>query len=609
MFGGLNIGGIGTLKSDDAAEKEQLQCFPRDDWVSRRDAYLNATASNNKIKIRAISKRKKLEILQKLDNKVPIGTIASDYHIHPSTVRRIRLNASTISPDADQGHRVPTRNRLQRSTYTELESRLYAWFVERRKLGDPISDSILRQKAVQLIKEIAAQSTFRATVSWLRKFKRRYDIRLVNRFREKGSADAAAAERFSSDFARRVEAAGIEHSNIYNMDVSGLLWKALPTSTLERDASDEKGKEDLVTVGFCANMAGTHKLLPLFVHKFKYPKAMKKIKTSLPVVYKVQKNAWMDQLVFTDWYQNNFKPAVRGYQQCSGTSGKVILLLDNCIAHKLRSVEFQKDQQFEIVFLPPNTSSIIQPMDQGVILKAKRAFHCRMLRRVLTYFGSVEEFYEKYNFKDCIDLLDDAWKEVSVWNIWNSWNNMMKNGREGMPEGEEPTDPLEPQLEEVIAAITGEEPSPERVKEFLTNCHDAETNFSEAEALNEGVEEEEEEEEEEEASEAVEDEETEATGDGDAVETYEEKVRVEDAMETHEEKVRVGEVAVEWQEEKARVEEDAAETHEEKFRVEDTVQQEIRRAVEFLMQHAEQSPQYVKRSLANVRDYFLGEGT
>ena len=598
-----------------------MQCLTREDWVSRRDAYLNATASNNKIKIRAISTRKKLEILQKLDNKVPVSTIASDYHIHPSTVRRIRLNASKISLDADRGHRMPPRKRLRRSTYKELESRLYTWFVERRKLGDPISDSILRQKAVQLIKELAAQSTFRATVGWLRKFKRRYDIRLVNRFREKGSANVAAAEKFSSDFARRIEERGIEHSNIYNMDVSGLMWKALPSSTLEKDMNGEKGKEDLVTVGFCANMTGTHKLLPLFIHKFKYPKAMKKIKTSLPVVYKVQKNAWMDQLVFTEWYQNNFKPAVRGYQRYSGTSGKAILLLDNCIAHKLRSVEFQEDQQFEIMFLPPNTSSIIQPMDQGVILKAKRAFHCRLLRRVLTYFGSVEEFYEKYNFKDCIDLLDEAWREVSASNIWNSWNNIMKTGREGMPEGEELTDPLEPQLEEVIAAITGEDPSPERVKEFLTNCHDAETNFSEAEALNEGVKEEEEEEEEEEASEAAEQEEEEEE-EGDTVETHEEKIRVEDAMETHGEKIRVEDAmethgekirveedAVETHGEIIRVEEDAVETHEEKFRVEETVQQEIRRAIEFLMQHAEQSPQYVQRSLANVKDYFLGEGT
>ena len=594
------------MKSADAVEKEQLQCFTREDWVSRRDAYLNARASNNKIKIRAISTRKKLEILQKLDNKVPVSTIASDYNIHPSTVRRIRLNAKTIAPDADRGQRMTTRKRLRRSTYKELESRLYTWFVERRKLGDPISDSILRQKAVQLIKELAAQSTFRATLGWLRKFKRRYDIRLVNRFREKGNADAAAAEKFTSDFARRIEDGGIEHSNIYNMDVSGLMWKALPSSMLEKDVNDEKGKEDLVTVGFCANMTGTHKLLPLFIHKFKYPKAMKKMKTSLPVVYKAQKNAWMDQFVFTEWYQTNFKPAVRGYQGCSGTSGKVILLLDNCIAHKLRTVKFQEDQQFELVFLPPNTSSIIQPMDQGVILKTKRAFHCRMLRRVLTYFGSVEEFYEKYNFKDCIDLLDEAWREVSASNIWNSWNNIMKTGREGMPEGEELTDPLEPQLEEVIAAITGEEPSPERVKEFLTNCHDVETNFSEAEALNEGVREEEEEEEEEEASEAAEQEEEEAT---EAVETHEEKITVEDAMETQEEKIRVEEDAVETHEEEIRVEEGAVETHEEKFRIEDTVQQEIRRAIEFLMQHAEQSPQYVQRSLANVKDYFLGEGT
>ena len=531
-------------------------------------------ASNDKTKRTSLSIKQKLEILQQLANKIPVTAIARDYHVHETTVRRVRKNTTRINRAANRGFGILKQKKLRKAPYRDLEDQLYAWFEERRKLGDPLSDLILRQKALELIKEFGGESTFKASVGWTMKFKNRYGIRLTDVYGEKGRANVEAAERFALDFARRIEEEGIEHDNIYNMDDSGLIWKALPLRTLvhdkDKDVSGTNGKQDRVTVGFCANMTGTHKLKPLLIHTLHNPRAIMKIMDSLPVVYKGQRSGLMNDTVFVDWFQNYFKPAVRGFQQQGGTPGKVILLVDNCIARKLKSTEFQEDSQFEILFLPPNTTSTIQPMNQGVILKAKRIYHCRMLRRVVSYFGSIQEFSQKYNLKDCIDLLDEAWGEISASDIRNSWNNIMKTAHEGTPAGEEPTDPLEPQLVEVIAAITGEEPCQERVKEFLTNCHCAETNFSEAEAQNGGAEEEEEEEE---ATEV-------------AKQEGEEETREE--IEAHEEKIRVDE---------------------DKSNKEDTEMQEIRRALEFFTKRTERAPGYVKRSVENLKDYFLGEET
>ena len=41
---------------------------------------------------------------------------------------------------------------------------------------------------------------------------------------------------------------------------------------------------------------------------------------------------------------------------------KICLLLDNCSAHK---IDDPGSQCIELVFLPPNTTSAIQPLDQG----------------------------------------------------------------------------------------------------------------------------------------------------------------------------------------------------------------------------------------------------
>ncbi|KAG8175469.1 hypothetical protein JTE90_004161 [Oedothorax gibbosus] len=58
-----------------------------------------------------------------------------------------------------------------------------------------------------------------------------------------------------------------------------------------------------------------------------------------------QKNAWMDQEIFLDWFIHTFVPSVRNHLRENGKSEdtKVWLLLDNCRAHppKERLVDFR----------------------------------------------------------------------------------------------------------------------------------------------------------------------------------------------------------------------------------------------------------------------------
>lgn len=77
-----------------------------------------------------------------------------------------------------------------------------------------------------------------------------------------------------------------------------------------------------------------------------------------------------------------------------------------------------------------------------------------MLTQVVSSPGNIQEFYKKYDLKDCIHFLDEAWRQITASNIRNSWNNLMKTAGEGTSEEEDSTDPPEPQLAEIIAAIT-----------------------------------------------------------------------------------------------------------------------------------------------------------
>jgi hypothetical protein len=66
------------------------------------------------------------------------------------------------------------------------------------------------------------------------------------------------------------------------------------------------------------------------------------------------------------------------YLASKSLSFKVLLLIDNAPGHP-ENLMFDHPN-FEIVFLPPNTSSLLQPLDQGVIAAFKPCY----VRRTFT---------------------------------------------------------------------------------------------------------------------------------------------------------------------------------------------------------------------------------
>ena len=58
---------------------------------------------------------------------------------------------------------------------------------------------------------------------------------------------------------------------------------------------------------------------------------------------------------------------------------KAVLLLDNCSAHPNEEELISADGKVVAKFLPPNVTSLIQPMDQGVMVSIKHWY----LRKIL----------------------------------------------------------------------------------------------------------------------------------------------------------------------------------------------------------------------------------
>lgn len=449
-----------------------------------------ADGQNNKYILLSLQQR--IDIVRKLEDGVPMSQLVKEYGVSSITIRRIKNNAVLLrqrfkTPGAEG------RKKMRKPVLDELDNRLYAWFRKQRVIGDRITDAVLQEKAKELNETFGGPSSFSASKGWIWRFKNRHGINLLKPQGDTANADTWTTAEFTHSFLERLEEERIKLQNVYNMAETGLVWKALPkrtlVDTLGRRVYGNKIKKDRVTVGLCANATGTHKLPPLFIHRHEKPRALKHCQNRLPVIFKDQKKACMDQNIFADWLKNHFKPAVRTHQHETNTHGKVLLLIDNCAAHKLPLQLQIEDDNIEIVFFPSNATLNLQPMDQGVLRKVKKSFRHRVLKRILHFPGGVAEFCADYDIKDCMDLVNEAWIDVSSVDICNSWKELLgveategKNkAGEGQPEASFCDMSNITSIKETVGRIARETVSQKEVEEWLLVCEEIECDLDDLE--------------------------------------------------------------------------------------------------------------------------------
>lgn len=193
-----------------------------------------------------------------------------------------------------------------------------------------------------------------------------------------------------------------EEKDIFNADETGLFFKCLPDKTLTfKNEACHGGKlsKERVTCLLATNMTGTEKLKVLLIGKSAKPRCFRGVKC-LPVTYKNNKKAWMTSELFEWWLMELDKYFLRQNRQ-------VLFIIDNCpahpqIKHKLKSIR--------LTFFPPNMTSKLQPLDQGIIKSFKFHYRRRILQKILNNF-------ETYSSIPKIDLLDCVNIAATVWNV------------------------------------------------------------------------------------------------------------------------------------------------------------------------------------------------
>jgi hypothetical protein len=131
----------------------------------------------------------------------------------------------------------------------------------------------------------------------------------------------------------------------------------------------------------------------------------------------------MTQQLFHEWIHSFFIPEVKNQLKQKELPQKAILLLDNASVHYFSGKD--EIEGIKLIFLPPNATALIQPLDQSIIFSFKQNYRKTLLREIVIYSkpenSTIIERLKKFNLKDCLILIKNAWNSISESTIVNSW--------------------------------------------------------------------------------------------------------------------------------------------------------------------------------------------
>jgi hypothetical protein len=127
-----------------------------------------------------------------------------------------------------------------------------------------------------------------------------------------------------------------------------------------------------------------------------------------------------------DWFVNYFAPEARAHFKSKGLGDcKIIPTLDNCPAHPYASLLVLVNRR--VVYLPPNCTYIIQPMDQEMLRSLKYYYRQQLMQKLIVACNrgqGVDGFKKEFNIKDAIWNLAKVWSDVRAATLKNAWHNL-----------------------------------------------------------------------------------------------------------------------------------------------------------------------------------------
>ncbi|UYV83620.1 hypothetical protein LAZ67_23001706 [Cordylochernes scorpioides] len=187
---------------------------------------------------------------------------------------------------------------------------------------------------------------------------------------------------------------GYDPANIYNAVETGLFFQLIPDRTLAHKDENCRGVKRMkqrIAVLLCCNSTGTDKRRLLIIGKSAKPRCFRNFSPHFYGTYTSNSKKWMTSSIFQEWLLQFNKQLV--------SEGRRILLL----------------------FLPPNMTASLQPMDSGIIKSFKAQYRKLQLQKIVVLADAHLPTESRMDY--AVRYCEMAWHSVSPDSISNCWNH------------------------------------------------------------------------------------------------------------------------------------------------------------------------------------------
>lgn len=361
-------------------------------------------ASGGGKKRKALNIEEKVDIIERLKNNESNADICKSTGLVTSTVSTIWKNRDKILEAFEKNK--GTSKRLKVAEKSDLDKAALIWFTQQRNENKIVTGPVFKLKIEGFARQLGYQD-FKCSNGWLHRFKQRHGINHGAIIGEAADVNLTVTEEWLDKVWIKVKS-GYNENDIFNCDETGLFYKLPPNKTLkfkgEKCVGGKLSKQRL-TILLCANMSGTEKREVFVIGKSVRPHCFKHVK-KLPVIYRGNSKAWMTSDFFSEYLR-------QWDLQLKKEKRKILLLVDNCPAHP----HLNDLQCIKLVFFPPNCTSVVQPMDQGIIRSFKCFYRTSLLLKMIEADENKKPF--KLNLIESLRIVKSSWDDVTTKTIKN----------------------------------------------------------------------------------------------------------------------------------------------------------------------------------------------
>lgn len=301
--------------------------------------------------------------------------------------------------------------RKRPSQWPILEAILFEWHQIIERQGISPSGDILLDKAKEIwpkIPQYEGQPIPHFSAGWLQKFKARYNLRRIIRHGEAASVPPEAEVEMRSI---QTLCGDYEEEDIYNMDETGLFWRQSPSGGLStQQRPGIKKDKSRISIICCTNYTGSRKFPLWIIGNAKQPRSLRNVNLkALGIEWRSNRKAWMETLLMADW--------LRAFYRWIGHRS-IILLMDNLSAHKAGVEIAPPPSNIRIQWLPKNSTSRYQPLDQGIIQNLKSHYKRRWLQFMVQNYEAGNNPLVLMSLFNAVRWISQSWDDVTASTIY-----------------------------------------------------------------------------------------------------------------------------------------------------------------------------------------------